>query len=209
TDMPGTAHIQVVATSGEHSDATTIEFPVWTPATTEAFATYGTLDDDGDVLEQPVVPPKNAIKDFGSVDLTTSSTAVQSLTDALIYLVGYPFESAEHIASRLVGITVLTPVLSAFESEELPKEEELKETVNRDLERLRQLQRPDGGFYLWSPRDDVRFPFAEVHVAHGMFRAKNAGYAVHEQSFAQARRFVQNVDRYIPNDYSEAMKNAV
>lgn len=209
TDMPGTAHIQVVATSGEHSDATTIEFPVWTPATTEAFATYGTLDDDGDVLEQPVVPPKNAIKDFGSVDLTTSSTAVQSLTDALIYLVGYPFESAEHIASRLVGITVLTPVLSAFESEELPKEEELKETVKRDLERLRQLQRPDGGFYLWSPRDDVRFPFAEVHVAHGMFRAKNAGYAVHEQSFAQARRFVQNVDRYIPNDYSEAMKNAV
>lgn len=209
SDKPGTAHVQVVATSNDYADATTIEFPVWTPATTEAFATYGTLDDDGAVLQQPVVPPSNAIKDFGSVDVTTSSTAVQSLTDALIYLVGYPFESAEHIASRLVGITVLTPVLSAFESEELPTEDALKETVERDLERLRQMQRPDGGFYLWSPKDAMRFPFAEVHVVHGIWRAKDAGYDIEERSFEQARRFVQNVERYIPKDYSEPMRNAV
>ncbi|MBA3242526.1 MAG: Ig-like domain-containing protein, partial [Acidobacteria bacterium] len=37
----GLARFQFAASSGRHSDAAEIELPVWTPATTEAFATYG------------------------------------------------------------------------------------------------------------------------------------------------------------------------
>lgn len=208
-DKAGTAHLQVVATSGTFADAATQSFPVWTPATTEAFATYGTLDGASEVKRQPVVPPTDVIQDFGALEVTTSSSAVQSLTDALIYLVGYPFESAEHIASRILGVTALTPVLSAFESESLPKEEALKQAIERDLEKLARLQRGDGGFYLWAPSERRRFVFAEVHVVHALLRAQKAGYNVAPNMLQRAQRFLQNIEKALPADYSAQTKNTV
>jgi uncharacterized protein YfaS (alpha-2-macroglobulin family) len=44
TIMPGTARMQIAAVSGDYADAATSELPVYTPATTEAFATYGVVD---------------------------------------------------------------------------------------------------------------------------------------------------------------------
>src|SRR5699024_4174526 len=156
-DKPGVAHIQVAAVSGDAADASMHTLPVWTPATTEAFATYGTIDDDGDVLTQPVVAPSDAIAEFGSLDVTTSSSAVQSLTDALLYLTNYPFFNTEHNASRILGSLALKDVLSAFESEGLPSDEDLQDALQKDVDRIVKLQRPDGGFYLWSTREVHRF----------------------------------------------------
>ena len=45
TAMAGTARVQIAAVSGNYADAASIELPVYTPATTEAFATYGVLDE--------------------------------------------------------------------------------------------------------------------------------------------------------------------
>jgi len=55
TVMAGTARFQIAAVSGDYADAATIELPVFTPATTEAFATYGVVD-QGSVV-QPVMAP--------------------------------------------------------------------------------------------------------------------------------------------------------
>ncbi len=41
TQQAGTARFQVAVTAGEWADAAQFEFPVYTPATTEAFAVYG------------------------------------------------------------------------------------------------------------------------------------------------------------------------
>ena len=41
--MAGTARLQFVAAHAG-SDAASLSLPVWTPATTEAFATYGEID---------------------------------------------------------------------------------------------------------------------------------------------------------------------
>src|SRR2546421_680059 len=41
----GTARFQVGIASGKRADAAEISLHVWTPATTEAFATYGAVDD--------------------------------------------------------------------------------------------------------------------------------------------------------------------
>ncbi len=45
TVQAGTARFQVAAVSGAFADAATVELPVYTPATTEAFATYGVVDE--------------------------------------------------------------------------------------------------------------------------------------------------------------------
>src|SRR5688500_4468921 len=44
THKAGTARFQIAVSSGKHTDAAEISLPVWTPATTEAFATYGSTD---------------------------------------------------------------------------------------------------------------------------------------------------------------------
>src|SRR5262249_40889116 len=103
TVMAGTAGVQVGAASGKWADAAEVSLPVWTPATTEAFATYGEID-NGSIV-QPVKAPSDAVKQFGGIDITTSSTELQALTDAVLYLTRYPFESAEENSSRLMAIT--------------------------------------------------------------------------------------------------------
>ena len=43
-ELAGTARFQIVGSAGKASDAAEVALPVWTPATTEAFATYGVID---------------------------------------------------------------------------------------------------------------------------------------------------------------------
>jgi uncharacterized protein YfaS (alpha-2-macroglobulin family) len=104
----GSARIQVGAASGAATDAAEVELPVWTPATTEAFATYGQID-EGAVV-QPVKAPAGVVPEFGGLEVTTSSTALQALTDAVLYLVGYPFECAEQLSSRVLAVAALRDV---------------------------------------------------------------------------------------------------
>jgi len=125
----GQARIQVGAASGAAADAAEVELPVWTPATTEAFATYGQID-EGSVV-QPVNAPSGVVPEFGGLEVTTSSTALQALTDAVLYLVAYPFECAEQLSSRVLAVAALRDVLTAFKAEGLPKPEEIEAVVGR------------------------------------------------------------------------------
>lgn len=52
TVLAGTARFQFVCTSGTFADATEVSFPVFTPATSEAFATYGDVADADEVYLQ-------------------------------------------------------------------------------------------------------------------------------------------------------------
>jgi len=83
---------------------------VWTPATTEAFATYGEIDEGA--INQPVKAPANVIPEFGGLEIETSSTQLQELTDAVIYLTSYPYECSEQLASRVITIAAMREVHS-------------------------------------------------------------------------------------------------
>ena len=52
--------------------------PVYTPATTEAFATYGVVDEGA--VAQPVAAPEGVYPQFGGLEISTSSTALQALS---------------------------------------------------------------------------------------------------------------------------------
>ena len=92
TVSPGTARFQLAAVSGDYADAAKVELPVYTPATTEAFATYGVIDQGA--VAQPVAAPGDVFPQFGGLEITTSSTALQALTDAVLYLTTYPYDSS-------------------------------------------------------------------------------------------------------------------
>ncbi|MFO0571249.1 MAG: alpha-2-macroglobulin family protein [Polyangiaceae bacterium] len=206
TESAGTARIQVGAVSAAGDDASELELPVWTPATTEAFATYGQIDSGA--IGQPVKMPSGVFKEFGNVEITTSSTALQGLTDALLYLVRYPFECNEQLASRILSIAALRDVLAAFDAEGLPSEKALNATVAADLEKLKGRQNWSGGWDYWR-RDRQPVPYVSVHVTHALVRAKLAGYPVPRELEESALRFLANIRGHFPHWYPPEARRVI
>ncbi|HWS88172.1 MAG TPA: DUF6049 family protein [Pyrinomonadaceae bacterium] len=203
----GTARFQVGAVSGRFADASQFELPVWTPATTEAFATYGELDQGGAIV-QPVKAPPDVFRQFGGLEVQTSSTQLQALTDAVLYLVAYPFECSEQLASRVLAIAALRDVLTAFKAKGLPKPEEMNAAVARDLKRLQGLQNDDGGFGFWR-RGEESWPYVSIHVAHSLARAKSKGYDVPQPMLDKLRDYLRNVESRIPRRYGRDARNSL
>ena len=201
----GTAHLQVVAVSGAVTDAASVSFPVYTPATAEAFAAHGDVDTGLPVL-LPVNVPGGVLPDFGGLEVTVSSTAVQELTDAVLYLHGYPFEGAEQVASRVLGVSALRDVLAAFRAEGLPPPDSLLVAVRRDLERLAALQASDGGWSFWRP-DRPSDPFVSVHVAHALQRARENGFALPAGVLERALAYLTRLSP--PGEYGPGARLAV
>ncbi len=196
----GTARFQVAAVSGNYADAAVVELPVYTPATTEAFATYGVIDDGA--LAQPVTAPGDVIPQYGGLEISTSSTALQSLTDAVLYLVSYPYDCTEQLASRVLGVAALRDVLTAFQAEGLPSPEEMERTVQQDIERLQGLQNDDGGFPYWQ-RGRESIPFNSIHVAHALQRAELKGFAVPQDMKIRLQNHLRQIEDYYPDWYGQ------
>lgn len=202
----GTARFQVGAVSGKWTDAAELSLPVWTPATTEAFATYGVIDEGA--ISQPVKAPANIFTQFGGLEISTSSTELQELTDVVLYLVSYPYECSEQLASRVLGIAALRDVLAAFKAKGLPPPEELKAAVTRDLKRLEGMQNDDGGFGFWR-RGEKSWPYVSIHVAHSLQRAKEKGFDVPAEMLDKSKRYLRDIEKRIPAFYGPQARRAV
>jgi alpha-2-macroglobulin len=202
----GTARLQVAADGGGDADAAEVTLPVLTPATLEAFATYGTLD--AGAVAQPVRPPAGAITVFGGLEVTGSSTALHALTDAVLYLVSYPYECSEQLASRVLALAALRDVLSAFRAPGLPSAAELEGVIARDLRRLAALQNDDGGFAFWR-RGEPSWPYLSIHVALALERARAKGFKLPYGTLSMAHDYLKTIERHIPKDYPPSARQAL
>ena len=203
---PGILRFQVAASSGVKVDAAEGSLPVYTPATTEAFATYGVIDAGS--IAQPVKAPADAVKTFGGLEITTASTQLQELTDAVIYLFNYPYGCSEQIASRVMGIAALKDVLTAFKTKDLPSPQAMRDAVNADLKVLQALQNDDGGFAFWS-RGDPSFPYVSVHVAHALVRAQSKDFAVPLNMLTNSQTYLRTIEQKIPDSYTFESRRAI
>ncbi len=204
--LAGTARFQLVAASGKYSDASELALPVWTPATTEAFATYGVID--AGVIAQPVALPGKVVTEFGGIEVTTASTNLQSLTDAMLYLVKYPYECAEQRASRVMAIAALRDVLTAFKTKDMPSPAALEASVKVDLERLSQMQNYDGGFTFWE-RGHPSEPYLTVYVTNALLRAKAKGFTVPEGLIDRAKPYLKDIERHYPWYYGKDIRFSI
>ncbi|HUS67405.1 MAG TPA: Ig-like domain-containing protein [Kofleriaceae bacterium] len=205
-EMAGTARFQFAASSGRFADAAELSLPVWTPATSEAFAVYGEIDKGA--VRQKVAMPREVWPQFGGLEITTSSTQLQALTDAFLYLIEYPFECAEQVSSRILAVAALRDVLSAFKAEGLPKPAEIEASVARDLEKLKGLQNGDGGFAFWV-RGYESWPYISIHVGHALARAKEKGYAVPAEMIERNKGYLVNIEQHLPWYYPPDVKRAL
>jgi hypothetical protein len=205
-DLAGTARLQVVGVSGAVSDAANLELPVWTPATTEAFATYGVVDEGA--IAQKIALPGKVWPQFGGLEVTTASTNLQALTDAVIYLVQYPFDCAEQRSSRILGIASLRDVLTAFKSKDLPSTAAMERSVDLDIEHLSQMQNGDGGYAFWE-RGRPSNPYLTVYVTQALLKAKAKRFAIKDHMIQRSKHYLQNIESYYDVYYSEDVRNAI
>ena len=206
TVSAGTARFQVGASSGRWADAAQFELPVYTPATTEAFAVYGVVDEGA--IAQPVIRPSNVYTQFGGLEISTSSTALQALTDAVLYLVNYRFACSEQLASRILSVAALRDVLTAFEADGLPSPSEIVDEVARDIDVLQGMQNNDGGWPVWR-RGRESWPFHSIHVAHALTRARQKDLAVPEEMLSRALTYLREIESHYPSWYSQDVRNTL
>ncbi|CAF3804548.1 unnamed protein product [Rotaria sp. Silwood1] len=204
TVRSGTARFQFMTstvkseTSPSFGDAIEFSVPVFTPATSEAFATYGDVSDE-EVVLQPIKAPENVIPQFGELSVSTSSTALASLTDAIIALYTYPYECSEQLSSRLLGVQSLWDVLQAFQSKDLPEVSEVKSKLESDMKKLKGRQYSNGGFGYWTNRSDSDAdPFMSVHVAHCLVVIdQKKVFSVDYEMLNSALRYLENIEEEI------------
>ncbi len=207
-DAAGTARMRIAGVSGDASDAAEIDFPVYTPATSEAFATYGVIDEPGQAVSQPVTAPAGVITEFGGLEINTSTTALQALTDAVIHLDDYRYTTPEGYASRILAIASLRDVLAAFDAEGLPSRDALDARVADDISALVALQNDDGGWSWWT-RGLESVPWQSLQSTHALVSAGEAGYAVPGDALDRALTHLREIDQHIPSEYSDDIRTTV
>ena len=199
TARAGTACFQLGAVEAARpavADAAEVALPVFTPATTEAFAVYGEVDEDG-AIRQPLRPPADVIPGYGGLEVTMSSTALQTLADAFLYLIEYPYECSEQIASRILSVAALRDVLAAFNAPGLPPTEEIERSMEHAFETLKGMQDASGGFPIWR-RGGAVWPYHSVHVTHALVRARQKGYSVPAELLGPSIEYLRHTERNIP-----------
>ena len=202
----GTARFRVAAAGGDFADASTIDLPVYTPSTAEAFATYGVIDDGA--TSQPVLAPIDVVPQFGGLDVTTSSTSLQALTDAVIYIAQYPYQTSDALASQIIAIASLRDVLDAFDAPGLPSADQLDATVTDNVAKLVAMQNDDGGFPYWQhgrPSD----PFNSTQVTQSLLIARDGGFAVPQSTVDRALAYLGSIEQHIPQHYSQDARDSI
>ena len=194
TRARGRAVVQTIATSENFADASNVELPVYEPATTEAFSTYGTVD-AAPRFEQLTVPA-GIFRDVGGVEVELASTQLQSLTDAYWYLYRYPYECAEQRSARMLATAAIFDILELFEAPGRPTRQEIEAQRARDLRVLAKDQSPDGGWGFF--RGTETDPFVTMQVLQALAAVHAAGdvraKAVHFVS-SQSSRLVAELEK--------------
>ncbi len=203
----GNANFQCAAVSGAMTDAAEFTVPVLVPATMETFATYGQIDKGA--IQQKIDRPKDVFEQVGGLTITTSSTAVQALTDAYFYLKNYHYGCSEQISSRMIAMLSLQDVLVAFGKLGGAEQSEFKEFVKKDIAELVKRQNPDGSFGLWKTGERDKWPYVSIQVAQALNLATQKDYLVDKQILDRSEQYLKNIAAHIPKEYDERTKIAI
>ncbi len=198
---PGPATFQFAAvalTKNRDTDAAQVTIPTLIPATSEAFAMYGVVDD---AIRQPLIPPKDALPQFGGLDVSLSSTALTGLQDATTYLFEYSYECTEQVCSRILPILALGDILTDFKLGGVETPDEARTLVRRGLKKILDRQRSDGGWGSWSGSSNS-WLYLTAYATMTLQWAKRKGFEVPDYPLSRARDFLrQRLDK--PYEWEE------
>ncbi len=205
----GTQQLIVSAFNAQLQDHVQLEFPVFTPAAKESFATYGIVEDE--LVLQTFKWPADIHSDFGALSVSVSSTLLNSLADGYLDTFTNQWLSTESLASRIMASSALREVMPVFSLPDLPSAQEIDETVQANILQVQEYQNSDGGFPLWPRKASYveSWPFASVYVLHGLIEARAAGYEVSDQVLTNGLSYLVDIRSKFPNYYSQSTRDVI
>lgn len=207
-DSVGIANFQTAVATAEHSDALEFSLPVYTPATSENVASYGTIDGDN-AIAQSIAVPSDMFPQFGELKVSTSSTVLNELADAVSYISDYPYECSEQLSSKVMVLAALKDVSGAFGLAKLQGTKAAR-MVNSSIAKVSDRQYSDGSFALWSLSDHDHWPYLSVYVTHAFVIAKRKGFKVSDDVLQRAHSYLNNIHNDTEvKKYAPAARRAV
>ncbi len=205
----GTQQLIVSAFNGQLQDHVQLEFPVFTPAAKEGFATYGIVEDE--LVLQTFKWPTDIHSDFGGLSVSVSSTLLNSLADGYLDTFTNQWLSTEALASRIMASAALREVIPVFSLPDLPSVQEIDGMVQANILQVQEYQNPDGGFPLWPRKASYAesWPFASVYVLHALIEARAAGYEVSDQVLTNGLSYLADIRSMFPNYYSQSTRDLI
>jgi uncharacterized protein YfaS (alpha-2-macroglobulin family) len=175
-------------------DAVRLAIPVKPNLTYEAVATFGHAKDE--VVEVAYLPG-NVSREQGGLTIKSSATLAVFLSNALNYLIEYPYGCTEQISSRLKAMAT---VIAGLKIPNLGDKLQLKkvwvdqneysaeELVNIGLTKIYSNQHSSGGFGMWnSEKPDF---YATLEAVDMLLTVKTAGIAINEDSLRKAHVYL-------------------
>ena len=149
------------------------------------------------MFKEYVYLPENIERDKGELTIKTSATLAVFLSDALNYLLQFPYGCSEQISSKLRGIAVVKRALNVpnliekFKLEKIKygdKEYSLDEVVQIGLQKLYNNQTLDGGFSWWG-KGESDFHLT-LYVVETLNLLSQAGFNINKNSLERALNYL-------------------
>jgi uncharacterized protein YfaS (alpha-2-macroglobulin family) len=176
----------------------------------ETVARYGEIDKDGGAVKLPVYLPKKALSQVGGLQLSTQTTILGELTDAIEYLESYPFECSEQLASRFIAAASIRSVQDGLAGKASKSGQ--KKTRQMGLHMLRTLQgrqRNSGGVGFWDS-DSQASPLISVHALHAVLLDDElANGDVGSEFVRKLKYYVSRISSWFSSMFDPAVNDVV
>jgi uncharacterized protein YfaS (alpha-2-macroglobulin family) len=154
-------------------DAIASHLPVKPFAAPEAVATSGEVS--GLRADESVFIPYSVNPLLGELIVQVSPSLAAATTDSINYVKEYEYESTDQTVSRFLPLVVLEKVYND-QGLTTPYAKDIPDILTRSINRLRDLQQPDGGWAWWERGPSSWFETA--YVVQGLSSARDAGYSI-------------------------------
>lgn len=200
----GTQTIRVSAqeVNGRLRDAEERRFEV-KPAATPQVATRVMLLNGERQMVMNLLPDSRL--ELGTLEIEVQPTLLQFLTARLDYLIEYPYGCVEQTVSRFVPAVLARQVYRHL-GEPMPPEleERVEEALKAGLQRLSELEAPEGGWGWWEAEKPE--PWITAYAMRGLYLAKRAGVSVPEPLYERGLSVLRHMADSEVRKYREALQ---
>lgn len=197
TAMESGRHIFIISAKGQGIEDTIEQtISITRNDTYEATATADYASEAK--VKEYVFLPDSIIKDKGGLKIQASATLSVFLSDALNYMLEYPYGCTEQISSKLNAIAIIKRGLNipnigdTFKLKKVEyngNEYTIDDLVEIGLSELYNNQRTDGGFALWRGGSESSF-YATLDAVQMLDNLIRAGYLVNKDSLNRAAAYL-------------------
>lgn len=199
-----TIRVSAREVNGRLRDAEERRFEV-KPAATPQIATRVMLLNGERQMVMNLLPDSR--HELGTLEIEVQPTLLQFLTARLDYLIEYPYGCVEQTVSRFVP-AVLARQVYRQRGEPMPPELEkrVEEALKAGLQRLSELEAPEGGWGWWESEKPE--PWITAYAMRGLYLAKRAGVSVPEPLYERGLSVLRRIADSELKKYREALRGA-